>query len=223
MEEIWKDIEGYEGKYQVSNTGKVKSLNFNNTGKPQELKQKVNRYGYSEVKLSKNNKTKNYLVGTLVAKHFLEKKNEDLQVMHIGDINNNDISNLKYAYRSEILYKMYKKGRRKIGSPTIYNISYKNKRYKSIGSIAKDYNMTSSQLHKRLEHGWTLNEALSIPMEREQKILNVRLYEYQGKQMSVKQLSQKYGIDQRNIYRRLARGWSIEEAIEIPLAKTKGE
>ena len=60
-------------------------------------------------------------------------------------------------------------------------------------------------------------------MEREQKILNVRLYEYKGKQMSVKQLSQKYGIDQRNIYRRLARGWSIEEAIEIPLAKTKGE
>ena len=68
MEEIWKDIEGYEGKYQVSNMGNVRSLNYNNTGKPRNLKQKINRYGYNEVKLSKFNKTKNFLVSTLVAK-----------------------------------------------------------------------------------------------------------------------------------------------------------
>ena len=56
MIEIWKDIEGYENKYQVSNTGKVRSINYNNTGQIKELKQKVNSHGYYEVKLSKNNK-----------------------------------------------------------------------------------------------------------------------------------------------------------------------
>ena len=55
MIEEWTDIEGYEGKYKLSNTGKVVSLNYNNTGKPKELKIKVNRYGYNEVTLSKNN------------------------------------------------------------------------------------------------------------------------------------------------------------------------
>ena len=74
MEEKWVDIEGYEGKYQISNTGKVRSMNYNNTGQIRELKQKVNRYGYYEIKLSKNNKCKDFLVGTLVAKHFLNQK-----------------------------------------------------------------------------------------------------------------------------------------------------
>ena len=37
--EIWKDIRGYEGYYQVSSLGKVKSLNYNRTGKEQILKQ----------------------------------------------------------------------------------------------------------------------------------------------------------------------------------------
>ena len=39
MEE-WKDIIGYDGKYQISNTGKVRSMNYNNTGKVKELKLK---------------------------------------------------------------------------------------------------------------------------------------------------------------------------------------
>ena len=35
---VWKDIPGYEGVYQVSNTGQVRSLNYNGTGKKQILK-----------------------------------------------------------------------------------------------------------------------------------------------------------------------------------------
>ena len=47
MEEIWKDIEGYEGLYQVSNLGRVTSLNYGKTGKERLLKQsykKVTKY-----------------------------------------------------------------------------------------------------------------------------------------------------------------------------------
>ena len=46
MEEIWKDIEGYEGKYQVSNTGEVKSLNYRGSGKTKLLRQTADANEY---------------------------------------------------------------------------------------------------------------------------------------------------------------------------------
>ena len=54
MEE-WKDVIGYEGKYQVSNLGNVRSLDYMHTGNAKELKQDTNRYGYKikESQLSK--------------------------------------------------------------------------------------------------------------------------------------------------------------------------
>ena len=55
MTEIWRDILNYENKYQVSNLGNVRSLNYNNTGKPRNLKPKLNKNGYYEIKLCKNN------------------------------------------------------------------------------------------------------------------------------------------------------------------------
>ena len=42
MTEIWKNIIGYNGKYQVSNTGKIRSTNYNNTNQTKELKLKLN-------------------------------------------------------------------------------------------------------------------------------------------------------------------------------------
>lgn len=46
MQEEWRAIEESDGMYEVSNTGKVRSLNYNKTGRVQELKQKIDRYGY---------------------------------------------------------------------------------------------------------------------------------------------------------------------------------
>ena len=46
MEEIWKDIVGYENIYQISNLGRVKSLNYNHTGREKILKPSVNKDGY---------------------------------------------------------------------------------------------------------------------------------------------------------------------------------
>lgn len=221
MEEIWKDIKGYEKKYQVSNTGKIRSLNYNNTHTIRELKPKENRYGYYEVKLSKNNKAKGFLISTLVARAFLNNNNPDKEVMHIGDVKDNSVENLKYGYRSELLHLTYKKGNRP-GKPSRYKFSYNDEHYVKISELAHKHNIPVHLLHNRLERGWTLKEAVEIPKERNQKILNVTLYEYQGKLMSVKQISEKYNISTNVIYRRLSRGWSIEEAIEIPLRKKKG-
>lgn len=61
--EIWKDISGYEGKYQVSNFGRVKSLSYNKTGEPRLLRGHINEDGYCSIQLSKKNRIENILLG----------------------------------------------------------------------------------------------------------------------------------------------------------------
>lgn len=221
MEEMWCEINGYNGKYRISSQGQVESTNYNNTGKPRLLKLKVNRYGYNEVKLSKNNKTKNYLVITLVAEHFLKKPAPDMIPIHIGEIDDDSVENIAYGYRSEMLHLMYKKGHRKVGKPSENIVSYKGKQYSKWSDMARDYNITPKNLEKRTSHGWTLEEALEIPMKRKKFRLNKRLYEYNGKLYSVEELSELSGISTKNIYKRLKRKWSVEEAVEIPTGKRK--
>jgi hypothetical protein len=110
MEEIWKDIKGYEGKYWLSNKGCVRSLNYNNTGKPKNLKIKVNKYGFCEVTLSKNNKRKTFMLARLVAEHFIPNpKNCPLVTNKNNDKLNCEVDNLKWVYESESKYLMYKK------------------------------------------------------------------------------------------------------------------
>ena len=214
MEE-WRDIEGYEGKYQVSNQGNVKSLNFNNTGKSKIMKQKLNRYGYYELSLSKNNKKKTFLVSTLVANAFLGKKNPDMEAMHIGDTTQNNVENLKYGYRSQIIFNTYKRNMRE-GSPTRYKIGYDKKKYTSFSEIARRYNMKEKTLLKRIENGWALNEALSIPVREENRGRKKLSYKYYDKYMTLEEISKITGVSEKLILHRIDRGWNIYEAAEVP-------
>ena len=74
--EVWKtavyDGEIYEGLYKVSNFGKILSLNYRNTGKPELMTPVEIKDGYLQVKLSKNGETKRCYVHRLVAETFLE-------------------------------------------------------------------------------------------------------------------------------------------------------
>ena len=164
--EIWKDILGYEGKYQVSNTGKVRSMNYNNTGKVRELKLKLNKYGYYEVKLSKNNKTQDFMVGRLVAEHFIPNNNFKPKVIHIGDVRDNSVKNLKWAYESEAMHNQYNSKKRK-GKVSKKLITYNGKSYNRYSEIAKDLGINKNTFYKRLRLGWSLYEALEIPVGKE--------------------------------------------------------
>ena len=96
--EIWKDIVGYEGLYQVSNMGNVKSLNYNRTGKERLLKLNTNTYGYNRISLSKNSITKDFKVHQLMAIVFLNHtpNGNTLVVDHINDIKtDNRLENLQ--------------------------------------------------------------------------------------------------------------------------------
>lgn len=95
---IWKDIPGFEGLYQVSNDGKVRSLNYNRTGKKQILKQSMDRGGYKMVQLWKNNKKETCKVHRLVAQTFIPNPNNWPQVNHKDENkSNNHISNLEWC------------------------------------------------------------------------------------------------------------------------------
>lgn len=97
MDEVWKDIEGYEGLYQVSNTGQVKSLNYNQTGEIKVLKQ-GNAKGYKRVGLFKNGKTKQYSVHRLVALAFISNPDDLPMVNHKDeDKTNNNVNNLEWC------------------------------------------------------------------------------------------------------------------------------
>lgn len=100
MEEIWKDIKGYEGLYQVSNLGRVKSLGNgkSNNSKVKILKPCKNKDGYFLITLSKNNKKKSYRINRLVASAFIPNPNNLTQVNHKDeDKTNNRVDNLEWC------------------------------------------------------------------------------------------------------------------------------
>lgn len=102
MKEIWKDISGYDGLYQVRNLGNVKSLNYNHTGKPKNLSIKKHHTGYRMVTLCRNKTHKNLNIHFLVAHAFIENHDNKPCVNHIdGNKANNCVSNLEWVSYSE--------------------------------------------------------------------------------------------------------------------------
>lgn len=97
----WRDIKGYEGLYQVSNEGNVKSNNLYAHREPKIMKLQHHDAGYASVALSKNGKTKSYLVHRLVAEAFLDNPNNYDFVNHKDENKrNNDVHNLEWCTKS---------------------------------------------------------------------------------------------------------------------------
>jgi len=112
MEEIWKDVIGYEGLYKVSNLGRVKSLPRNGTIKTERvLVQKIAWNKRKQIALNKDDKRKSYCVHRLVAKAFLGLPKEKHEVNHIdGNPQNNEVSNLEWVTKSDNIKHAYRIG-----------------------------------------------------------------------------------------------------------------
>lgn len=98
--EIWKDIVGYEGYYQVSNIGRVKSL----FRYKKVLKGNVTTWGYLQVNFRKNGKSRYYSIHRLVAQAFIPNIKQFPCVDHIdGDKSNNHVENLRWCTQKDNL------------------------------------------------------------------------------------------------------------------------
>ena len=109
--EIWKDVRGYEGLYQVSNLGRVRHLEHrvvnHPNGSTRLVKEKIlsptdNGYGYKVVGLRKNAVRKNHYLHRLVALAFVDNPKGKKYVNHLDyDRSNNIAANLEWCTQSE--------------------------------------------------------------------------------------------------------------------------
>lgn len=96
--ENWRAVVGYEGLYEVSDCGNVRSLNWRSKGITKSLWLKPTRYGYRQVYLSKNGKGKMFLVHRLVATAFIPNPDSLPVINHIDENKiNNCVSNLEWC------------------------------------------------------------------------------------------------------------------------------
>lgn len=121
MQEIWKDIENYEGCYQVSNLGNVRSLTrkvhtFNGwrTTKSQLLKPLKSNRNYYRVCLKSHQKNKYISIHRLVATAFIPNPNNYPVINHIdGNTANNKVDNLEWCTQSHNIKEAYRVGNAK--------------------------------------------------------------------------------------------------------------
>lgn len=192
--EIWKNIEGFEGSYQISNLGRVKSLErkiFRNGSfyvrKEMILKQQQNKFGYHLVLLYPLNRGK-VMVHRLVATHFLPNIENKKTVNHInGNKADNNIKNLEWVTQSENIIHAYKIGLKKplsgeingFSKLTQHEVNEIRKKYEldhyKMKDLAKTYN-TSQQ-----------NISLIINNKRWTKCFQEQTI-YKSKIMKIKQL-----------------------------------
>lgn len=107
--EIWKDVVGFEGYYMVSSLGRVKRMemrikigNRNVLFNGKIMGVLDNGKGYDRVKLTKNDKSKRFMLHRLIAEAFIDNNNNHKTVNHIdGNKKNNTISNLEWCTHSD--------------------------------------------------------------------------------------------------------------------------
>jgi len=98
MSEIWKDVEGFEGDYQISNFGRLKSFRKRDSINGYILKQTNNKGGYFSVVLIGDNKRLSIRIHRLVAAAFIPNPGSLPQVNHKdGNKQNNRVSNLEWC------------------------------------------------------------------------------------------------------------------------------
>lgn len=170
MKEIWKDIPGYEGFYQVSNMGNIKSLDRyikhqkggNRLIRGRFMKQQAQKNGYLSVMLQRDSKEKRISVHRLVALAFIKNQSGKPEVNHIdGNKLNNFANNLEWCTRVE----NYKHGRSlnliksikgennpaaKLNKSQVFDIVNLSKSGYSRKDMAEKYNVSISSIRRIL-------------------------------------------------------------------------
>lgn len=163
VEEIWKDIPGYEGLYQVSNLGRVYSVK-----RRKIMKQETSIHGYKRIGLSKNSKPQHHSIHSLVLSAFVGERN-GRSINHIDrDKTNNKLSNLEYCTRSYNMQHAYETGHSK--KRAVNMLDDNGNILKTFDSLAKAERATGARfLATRIKKGqhsagyrWQYREEIKI-------------------------------------------------------------
>ena len=136
MLEIWRDIKNYEGIYEVSNLGRIKSISRNGTIKENRILKPNKVMGYSQVGLQKYGTRKYKKIHRLVAEAFIPNPENKKEVNHKdGNKANNCVDNLEWVTTSENQLHSYYELKNNIKS--VIQLSLNNEIIKEWESIAK--------------------------------------------------------------------------------------
>lgn len=161
MTEVWKEIEGYEGYYEVSSFGRVRSIDRYVKGRwdaqifcaSRFMKCKRVKNGYLHVKLTKDGERKEPLVHRLVASAFIPNPEGLEQVNHIdGDKTNNNVDNLEWCSASQNQLHSRRVLKRICGHPRKPVICLENRKvYESAHHAARDLGLNPAGIYYTCE------------------------------------------------------------------------
>ena len=169
--EIWKPLKNYEGLYEVSSYGRIRSLdryidasNGRKQLKHGQLKKvQINKQtGYAQFDVSRNNKHERLNAHKVVAEHFIDNPNNYTTVNHKdGNKLNNHIDNLEWCSYSDNLNHAYSELKRPINRPihhqrTVYYI-FNNSIHKtnSIAEASRQTGVSETQIRRVINNGKT--------------------------------------------------------------------
>lgn len=139
--EIWKDIEGWEGIYQVSNLGRIKKI----LGKKEKILSLYTTGGYYGVSFRKPNVHKHYRVHRLIAQAFIPNPENKPFINHIdGNKKNNALSNLEWCTHQENIthaFRILEHGNMKLSMEDVESIRNLEINSMNVKAISKQYNV----------------------------------------------------------------------------------
>lgn len=154
MKEVFRPVKGFEGFYEISNKGRVKTLYTSSQGKRgggDFLKERTTRQGYKFYQLNKSGKKSTVLTHRLIAQAFIENPEGKNEINHIdGNKANNNLDNLEWCTRKENIKHAFETGLnvgRKGEKNFLSKLTYE--KVKEIKELLTEGNMSAKDIGKK--------------------------------------------------------------------------
>jgi len=160
--EIWKTIERYEGRYEISNFGRIKSLSKMNRKGNAFITPSLSINGYYRASLMNCNQSKTFMLHRIVAEHFVDGKTNDNKYVNHKDGNklNNNARNLEWCTMSYNTQHAYQNNlSKKKGKLTISEVRTIRKSKLSYRNLAKKFKVSHTaikKIKKRISYKWLI-------------------------------------------------------------------